>query len=791
MNPMTSNYRWSIVIALVMYSTGLSNPPEITFTSPLAVAPGQTTVLHFYGKNLDGATHAWTGFPAETTFLSPEEASDNKSTRASVGVAGDVPVGIYAARIATSEGVSQAILMMVDDLPSIGEEPQNHSRKMAQPVHPPISVDGAGDGDKIDCFCVDASAGQWLTIEVVSSRLGYSLDAFLRVFDESGEEIATVDDTPGLSGDCRVRFQSPLKQRIFIEVCDSSYSSSARHQYRLRIGDFPSVTTTFPLACTIGEKGSSSFEKIDFKLGFCSDDGAIVPPTSLKVAGLAESLSIPIAARFSDRGGAAIVRHAVSSLPNLNLEGSEPNDCKERAWVLKAPVAIDGVILGASDTFYYRIPLTAGSRRTIRSITRSLGSPSDLLMKVYAPDGTLLATYDDSGLDDATFELDAKIVGDYLLTVHEINRQYGPGYSFRFEVSSSQDGFELSAKEERVNIGKGGVGLLPIVCKRKGFKGPIELRIDDPDTPFRLENNVINAAENETLLKLFSRVDLPLGSLNTIQITGYGGNDGTIVMGKVSVVDKIRTQFPSMAYPPVELWNQIAVAIAQPLPDFFGLRLASDEALFPRVVGEMYFTVYCVNRIEGYTAAIHVEAMNLPNGFRTSGQDKPVGNSKNNEYRFELRGPADAPIGQHKISVRAIGDFRGQAKEVVISDVPFLVVDPLKVSLESSTEDSKRSEVSVRVHAKRYLSRAGGDQKEIHCRWKERPDWLVCPDSFVIDAGKKEATIRMSVTENIDLPAQIGKLVLIAETSILGKTVQVESDAFEVRYPVPDKSQKD
>lgn len=743
MNPMTSNYRWSIVIALVMYSTGLSNRPEITFTSPLAVAPGQTTVVHFYGKNLDGAMHAWTGFPAETTFLSPAEASDSKSTRASVSVADDVSVGIYAARISTSEGVSQAILMMVDDLPSISEEPHNHSRKMAQLVHPPISVDGAGDGDKIDCFCVDASAGKWLTIEVVSSRLGYSLDAFLRVFDESGEEIATVDDTPGLSGDCSVRFQSPRKQRIFIEVCDSSYSSSARHKYRLRIGDFPIVTTTFPLACTIGENG------------------------------------------------AAIVGHAVSSLPNLNLEGSEPNDCKERACVLQAPVAVDGIFLAASDTFYYRIPLTAGSRRTIRGITRILGSPSDLLMKVYAPDGTLVASHDDSGLDEALFELDAKIAGDYLLSVREINRHFGPGYSFQFEVSSSQDGFELFAKEESVNIGKGGVGLLPIVCKRTGFKGPIALRFDDPDTPFRLENSVINAEENETLLNIVPLAELPLGSLHTVQITGYGENDGTIVMGKVSVVDKIRTQFPSLTYPPVELWNRIAVAIAQPLPDFFGLRLASDEVLFPRVVGEMYFTVYCVNRIEGYTAAIHVEAMNLPKGFRTSGQDKPVGNSKNNEYRFELRGPADVPIGQHKISVRAIGDFRGQAKEVVISEVPFLVVDPLKVSLDLSTDDSKPSEVSVRINAKRYLSRAGGDQKEIHCRWKERPDWLVCPDSFVIGVGKQEATIRMSVTENSNLPAQIGKLVLMAETSIQGQTVQVESEAFEVRYPVPDTSQKD
>ena len=252
-------------------------------------------------------------------------------------------------------------------------------------------------------------------------------------------------------------------------------------------------------------------------------------------------------------------------------------------------------------------------------------------------------------------------------------------------------------------------------------------------------------------------------------------------------MDEVRLLSPSLAYPPAELWDRLAVSIAKPLPEFFGLRLASNQVLFPRVVRELYYTVYCVDRIDGYSEAIHVEA-ELPNGVTTSGNDKPVGNSKNNEYRFELRGPAELPLGKHRISISAIGSFQGQTKEVKISEIPFHVIDPLIVSLEISNSDSKPGEVAIRVKATRFVPRAGGDRKEIICKWKDRPAWLSGPESFIVATGKNEEVVRMSVTESKDQSDRVGQLVLIAETVVSDQTVQVESEPFELRYPAPDET---
>jgi len=509
-----------------------------------------------------------------------------------------------------------------------------------------------------------------------------------------------------------------------VEVFDSRYSSSARHKYRLRI---------------VNELGESHLTAI------------------------------------SDRFQQASTK--------LRVIGSDANVSKESALEVVAPAALRGAFREAGEAFFYRLGLTTGSRHRICGITRSEEQPTDLLILVYAPDGTLKASHDDSGLDEACFNFLADQDGDYLLCVREINGRCGSEYAFRVEVTESLTSFELSANAERVIIGQGGRGLLPVVCKRIGYDGPITMRIDHPSAPYQLENEVIAKGQNKTILKIVPSGDLLPGDLRTIQITGYGEDAATVAPSRVYVVDGVRALNPALAYPPTELWDQLAVSIANPLPDFFGLRLGADEVVFPRIVGELYFTVYCVNRVDGYSDAILVEAENLPPGFKTSGNERPVGNSKNNEYRFQINGPANVPLGKHSISVRATGTFQGQTKEVLVSDIPLRVIEPLIVSLELSSIDAELGEVAVLVKATRFLPRAGGDRKEIHLKLKEHPDWLTVPESLSIDIGKNDTVVRMSVTPSPDQSERIGKIVLVAETSINGQSVRVESEPFEIRFP--------
>lgn len=711
-----------IAIAFALCSAALADPPDLTYSSPLALAPGKTTELVFHGKNLQGVKSIWTGFRSESNILSQLD-TDFKSMRASFRVAQSAPRGIYATRVATVGGVSHPLMIMVDDLSTVGEIASNHSRESAQVVSPPLAVDGSGNGTESDFFSFEAMEGQWLSLEIVSSRLGYAFDALVRVLDADGREVAVVDDTPGLHGDCRIRFQASRQQRYYVEVVDSKYSSSARHKYRLRIvNDFDAADSA---------TSSDRFQGASTQFGYIESDS---------------------------------------------------NFSKERALKVVAPTALRGVFRKAGETFFYRLDLTAGSRLRVCGITRSEERPTDLLIAVYAPDGTLKATYDDTGLDEACFDLQGDQNGDYLLCVREINGRFGSDYAFRIEVTESPASFELSADVERVIIGQGGQGILPIVCKRKGYDGPITLRIDHPSAPYRLESGVIAKGQTKTLLKIVPSADLLPGDLRTIQITGYGDDAATVKPSRVSFVEEVRKLNPALAYPPAELLEQLAVSIADPLPDFFRLRLGASEVVFPRVVGELYFTAYCENRIEGFSDPILVEAENLPAGFRTSGNERPVGNSKNNEYRFQINGPPNAPLGHHSISVRAMGTFQGQMKEVLIRDIPLRVIEPLILSLELSSSNPERGELAVRVKATRFLPRAGGDRKEIFLKLKDKPDWLIAPESMLIDVGKNDAVIQMSAKPSPDESERKGKIVLIGETSINGQSVQVESEPLDVCF---------
>src|SRR5689334_11416611 len=64
--------------------------PPLTYSTPLAAAPGKITDVTFEGAVSGDAVGLWTSFPAEVTALPPEGGK----IRYSLKLAEDVPVGI-------------------------------------------------------------------------------------------------------------------------------------------------------------------------------------------------------------------------------------------------------------------------------------------------------------------------------------------------------------------------------------------------------------------------------------------------------------------------------------------------------------------------------------------------------------------------------------------------------------------------------------------------------------------------------------------------------------------------
>ena len=85
----------------------------------------------------------------------------------------DEQVGIGALRVVTGEGVSNPILVMLDDLPTAVETSDNHTIQQAQSIQLPTAVDGQCDAIQEDMFRFHAVPGQRVSFEVVSQRLRF------------------------------------------------------------------------------------------------------------------------------------------------------------------------------------------------------------------------------------------------------------------------------------------------------------------------------------------------------------------------------------------------------------------------------------------------------------------------------------------------------------------------------------------------------------------------------------------------------------------------------------------
>jgi hypothetical protein len=177
-------------------------------------------------------------------------SQNEKQAACKVTLGAAVPVGIGGLVIANDEGLSDVVYLMIDDLPSVGEGGNNHAPDTAQAISLPAAIDGQCDGTLPDYFRFTAQAGQRTSCEVVATRLGWDFDPVVRVLDAAGNELLLADDDPATGPDTRLAFTAPASGDYLLELRDNRYKPGGR--YRLRLGDFPLVTTPLPLVAQSG-----------------------------------------------------------------------------------------------------------------------------------------------------------------------------------------------------------------------------------------------------------------------------------------------------------------------------------------------------------------------------------------------------------------------------------------------------------------------------------------------------------------------------------------------------------
>jgi hypothetical protein len=753
---------WVIVAASRLT---MAQPPAVNYPVPAAAIVGQATDITLFGGNLASPTAIWTNLPSANIELAP--GIEGNGTKADQVVyrctlAADAPVGIYAFRLATAKGVSNTRLMMIDDLPSVADNGNNKTQATAQAVSFPTAIDGAAEAESYDFYKLTLPSGQKISVAVGARRLGSALDPVIRLLDAAGRELAYSDDEPGIGADSRFVYQAPSAGDYFLELRDIRYQGSPNHRYHLRVGNFPLVNTPFPLA---GQKGTSP------KLTAVGPSSEELSPLNIAVPVAVVGDRLPMAVKYSQGQGSAALTLIASGGPE-QVE-FEPNDTPETATAVALPWSINGRFETPKDRDWFEFAAKKGERFVFTGRTRSIGSPTDLFLRLYNAGGGVLVEAEDSGMDEGVVNFTFPEDGTYRLMVEDLLRRGGPEQVYRIDIAPYQPGFSLAVDAEKYDAPKGGVFVAKVTSARRDYNGPITLSVAGIDGA-QVANNVIPEGKNETTMSITVPAALESGQLHHIRIVGQAKVGEADVRATASTLVPLRAQLNGLPYPPSELDGDIGLGIGPVFGDFFQLSVEPSPVLLPQVTAATTVTVK-TTKTNGFDDNINLSFEGLPPGVAAAAAPIPKGQA---QVAIALTGPAALAEGDFKFRITGSASFQNQPKTVVLGDVVLRVVKPFDVSVVPAGPMTRGAAQKIKFTVARTAA-AG----PVAIRLKHLPAGLNLPAEITIPEGQNE--VQIDVTAAADAPLGESKLIAVATSKVKEKLVAVESAPVALQVAMP------
>src|SRR4030095_16531919 len=127
----------SFILALWLFVGVLKAQPTLDHTSPAAISPkgGQITL---HGTGLNQPLSLWSTPAAKATF----SATSPNSVTCQLTFDKPIHDQFLALRVATASGISNPILIAIDDLPTIAADGKHKSLKDVRPITIPSALDG-------------------------------------------------------------------------------------------------------------------------------------------------------------------------------------------------------------------------------------------------------------------------------------------------------------------------------------------------------------------------------------------------------------------------------------------------------------------------------------------------------------------------------------------------------------------------------------------------------------------------------------------------------------------------
>ena len=312
---------------------------------------------------------------------------------------------------------------MVGNLPVVREVEPNSDFATPQVIAMNSTVTGVADNEDVDYYVIEAKKGDRISAEVEAIRLGISLfDVYVAIMNAGRFELSASDDNALVWQDGIASIIAPEDGKYIIQVRESSYGGNGGCLYRVHIGNFPRPQATLPAGGKLGEQVTL---KLLGDVAGDRDQAVTLPGSPLdKFAAFAQD----------DKGVAPSPNWLrVSEFGNV-LE-AEPNETHDNATKFEAPMALNGVLSQPGDNDNFRFTAKKGQVFDVRVHARSIRSPLDPVLYIFAAGGGALAGNDDSAGPDSFIRFTAPNDGDFVVNVSDHLKNGGPTYAYRVELT--------------------------------------------------------------------------------------------------------------------------------------------------------------------------------------------------------------------------------------------------------------------------------------------------------------------------------------------------------------------
>ena len=403
-------------LSMLLVATTLHAQGFVEHFEPPVLERGKTTRVTVVGTGLGKASGLWTSAPAGVVRAVPVGASLPTKAMLDVTVSAEVPVGILGVRLATDDGLANACMMLVDDLPV------RPVSSMTEKIALPAALWGRFREGAVDRFDIDVTAGQSVSFDAVANRLGKDVDPLVTIRDAAGRVIAEHDNDPGLGFDCRFEHTFTKAGTYRIEMRDARFHGSEHGMYVLRMGKFPAARVGHPPAIRTGA---------DAELVFFGTHGLgakVKAPT-------ASGLFAAEVRRPGDDGSAWVTLLATDGPVTTH---SASYGLPTEGQPVPIPGILCGVLKGPSEWHTYRLDLDKGQKIRAFAHARDLGSEADIDLAIVDAKGKEIRRASDNPKDEIGLDFTANTAGIYGLRVRDGFRDGGPAFGYAVEIGPAQ-----------------------------------------------------------------------------------------------------------------------------------------------------------------------------------------------------------------------------------------------------------------------------------------------------------------------------------------------------------------